>query len=121
MSTEQTLPQYPQDAARPQAAPPGWHKHSDGSQRYWDGYSWTLNEAPVAIPESPLSLLWMGYIMALLVPFVGFTFGIIAATRPSKATANHGVWIITLSVVALITWAAIIAAIANSNTGAYSL
>jgi predicted cobalt transporter CbtA len=82
------------------------------TKRYWDGQSWTgesapsisltPHSAPTVTPEteSAGTLVVAGYIMAVLIPLLGFILGIVATTRPAKATARQGPWILALSVAA---------------------
>jgi hypothetical protein len=75
--------------------------------RYWDGEQWGAKRdrvGPEVTPPEPRkqNVGWLvpcGYVFAVLVPVLGFTLGIIAATRGAKATPRHGIQIILLSVV----------------------
>ena len=57
-----------------------------------------------------LRLVVVSYILAVAMPPLGLILGIVVATRPAKATAKHGIWIILISLVAALVWALIIAA-----------
>lgn len=46
-----------------------------------------------------MGLVIAGYILAVLVPLVGFILGIVAATRPQRRISKHGVWIVVVSIV----------------------
>jgi nitrate/nitrite transporter NarK len=46
-----------------------------------------------------MGLVVAGYILAVVVPLVGFILGIVAATRPQKRISKHGVWIVVVSIV----------------------
>ena len=72
--------------------------------------------------SEPVSgLVIVGYILAALMPGIGFILGIVVATRPDKAIAKHGVWIIVVSVVAFIVWLAIwMAALSAGSATTYS-
>jgi uncharacterized membrane protein YhaH (DUF805 family) len=93
------------------AAGPGWYPNGN-VMRYWDGMEWGEQSRPMAAADDqqsgPGALVWVGYVLAVLMPLIGFILGIVVATRPSKATSKHGVWIIVLSIVAFIVWLAII-------------
>jgi hypothetical protein len=105
----------------PAGAASGWYDVSDRPETkgYWDGERWTGEYAPsisltprsapivVSEGESAGTLVVVGYIMAVLIPVLGFGFGIVAATRPAKATAKQGPGIIVLSVVAFIIYLAL--------------
>lgn len=54
--------------------------------------------------DSAFRLVVLGYITAVAMPLVGFILGIVVATRHTKATSKHGVWIIVLSIIASILW-----------------
>jgi heme A synthase len=51
----------------------------------------------------------LAYILAVSIPPVGFILGAVVAIRFGKPTARHGALIITVSIVAALVWAAIIA------------
>jgi hypothetical protein len=42
-------------------------------------------------------------------PLLGLLIGIVAVTRPARATARHGRWIIAISIVASIIWSLVFA------------
>jgi hypothetical protein len=50
----------------------------------------------------------LGYIFAVIVPFVGLILGIIAATRPAGRARKNGPWIIALATVAFAVWGSVI-------------
>ena len=113
------------------APPAGWYKNPGGpGERYWDGEKWTDSYAkedpqPAVVQPTPSSVERdgekagtfeiVGYIMAVLIPFVGFIMGIIGAAQRRK----HGVWIIVVSVVAFVIWLALISA-SYDTTSSYS-
>jgi uncharacterized membrane protein YeaQ/YmgE (transglycosylase-associated protein family) len=41
-----------------------------------------------------------GYVVAVVLPIVGFVIGVILVNRPEKASIKQGLWMIALSVVA---------------------
>lgn len=129
-STPVVRPQSTAPAAIPPSAPPpaGWYPDpsSQGGQRYWDGAEWTDHRHPAApsygsapaVEEGGTSgLVIGGYVLAFIIPFVGFILGIVVATRPTKAVSKHGIWIIVLSVVAFFFWLAVISS--GSSTSSY--
>jgi hypothetical protein len=69
-----------------------------------------MSEQASSSPEAPRdALVPLGYIFAVLVPFIGLVLGIIAATRSAgSATRRHGPWIIALATVTFAIWAAAI-------------
>jgi multisubunit Na+/H+ antiporter MnhE subunit len=66
--------------------------------------------------QSAGALVPVGYILAVVMPLVGFVIGIVVATRPQKVTSKHGAWIIVVSVIAFIIYFAIIINAAQSAT-----
>jgi hypothetical protein len=106
----------------PKGSAQGWYDVADrpDTKGYWDGQRWTGDYAPsisltprstptvTAERESAGTLVVAGYIMAVLIPLVGFVLGIVATTRPAKATARQGPWIIVLSVVAFVIYLALV-------------
>jgi len=49
-------------------------------------------------------LVVLGYITAVALPLIGLVLGIFVATRGTKATSKHGLWIIVVSIVASVAW-----------------
>jgi len=80
-----------------------------------NGKPWTAdypssNGATANVPSAgPSRLVVLGYITAVALPLIGLVIGIIAVTRPARATARHGRWIIAISIVAAIIWALVFA------------
>jgi uncharacterized membrane protein YhaH (DUF805 family) len=122
MTTTQTPP--------PAVPAAGWYADpsGQGGQRYWNGEQWTdhrqaaapINHwAPSALGEQggTSGLVVVGYILAAVMPIVGFVLGIVVFTRPAKAVSKHGIWIIVVSVVAFILWIAILS---SGSGGDYS-
>lgn len=64
-------------------------------------------------------LVVVGYVMAAVIPLVGFILGIVIATRPDPNTSKHGVWVIVVSVVAAIVWYAIWSSGSSSSSYTY--
>lgn len=116
----------------PQMAAPGWYvEPSTGQQRYWSGLAWGSYAAPMGAPNAPPQyypassapggeyqggLVALGYIFAVLMPFVGFILGIVTVTRPSRATSKHGIWIILLSIVVFLIAVAVLSSNAANTT-----
>jgi hypothetical protein len=61
------------------------------------------------------ALVPLGYLFAVLVPFVGLVLGIIAATRSSLSPRKHGPWIIAVATLAFAGWGAFIYAEVHSS------
>ena len=51
----------------------------------------------------------LGYITAFALPLLGLLLGIVVVTRPDRARARHGRWIIAISIVASVIWALVFA------------
>jgi hypothetical protein len=112
------------DQALPAA---GWYDLPDGSGTgYWTGTDWSTNVMPPPVShvtteakdEFRTGLVVTGYIMAVMMPFVGFILGIVTITRPQKSTSKHGVWIVILScVVFTVVLIALLSAASNSGAG----
>jgi hypothetical protein len=95
----------------PPVVPAGWYAHPSmpNSQGYWDGQAWTDHVAPTAptrtvtqpqVEESFGAISVLGYITAILLPFVGFIIGVVLLfKRPSS-----GIPVIILSIVAFFVW-----------------
>jgi hypothetical protein len=103
-------------ASPPDGSAQGWYDVPDrpNTKGYWDGQRWTGEYAPsmsltprstpavTSESQSAGTLVVAGYIMAVLLPLLGFILGMIATTRPAKATARQGPWIIAVSVAAFV-------------------
>jgi len=61
------------------------------------------------------TLVGLGYLLAVLVPFVGLVLGIIAATRSALYPRKHGPWIIAVATLAFVGWGAVIYAEVHSS------
>jgi hypothetical protein len=57
----------------------------------------------------------VGYILAVVIPLVGFILGIVVVTRSEKAVSKHGPFIIVVSVVAFIVYVALITAASRAT------
>jgi hypothetical protein len=102
---ERVLPPMP-EVAQPRVAA-GWYPDSQmaGTQRYWDGSSWTDHVAPLPAqaPHAAASgapggdsgnLTTVGVVLAILFPIAGFVAGaVLLAKRPS---AGAGVMILSI-------------------------
>lgn len=66
--------------------------------------------------EMPGRLVVLGYITAFAMPLLGLLLGVVCVTRPSKATARHGRWIIVVSLVASVIWALVFLSGALTST-----
>lgn len=96
-------------------APAGWYADPTmvGTQRYWDGSSWSDHVAPgipqpvaaaAAVPaaaDGPSDgVIVAGWITAVVLPIVGFIIGcVLLSKRP-----GHGVPIMVLAVLATLFW-----------------
>src|SRR4051812_9335216 len=109
----------------PPAIPAGWYAHPSmpSTQGYWDGHRWTEHVAPTAPPvpagsqppveESFGAISVLGYITAILIPFVGFVIGVVLLfKRPSS-----GIPVIILSIVAFFVWYSIVVGQSQSTYG----
>jgi general stress protein CsbA len=54
--------------------------------------------------ESIQRLVVLGYITAVAMPPVGVVLGIVLVIRFTAAESKHGMWIIAISIVALVVW-----------------
>ncbi len=61
--------------------PPGWYPAGDGTQRYWDGTTWTNHSAPAAAGHSPAlggaltnderTMAMLSHLLGLFTGFIG--------------------------------------------------
>lgn len=65
--------------------------------------------------QTPGALVPLGYVFAVILPFVGLVLGIIAATRPSLSARRHGPWIIAVAALAFAGWGTLIYTEAQSS------
>ena len=83
----------------------------------WTGDYASSNGATAnARTDTPGRLVVLGYITAFAMPLLGLFLGIVVVTRPAKATARHGRWIIAISIVAGIIWALVFLSGALTST-----
>jgi hypothetical protein len=100
-------------------AAPGWYPHGNVLE-HWDGREWTGETQPLTISTATVTaapvtedggsgLAIAGYVLAVLMPLVGFILGIVAITRPpGHGSKKHGVAIVVVSVVAFVVYLALI-------------
>lgn len=97
-------------AEAPPTPAPGWYPDPKmvDTRRYWDGAEWTDQVAPVErVPErDQTGLIVAGYVLAFLFPIGGFIVGVLLPGRGRQG--KHQTAIITLSVIGLLAWAALI-------------
>jgi len=60
-------------------------------------------------------LVPLGYLFAVIVPFIGLVLGIVAATRSALHPRKHGPWIIALATLAFVVWGGVIYAEVHSS------
>lgn len=65
--------------------------------------------APTVWSVTAYRMVVLAYILAVSIPPIGFTMGVVIAIRFEKPASRQAVWIIALSIVAAIAWVAIIA------------
>jgi hypothetical protein len=95
-------------------APAGWYVHPNGHpglETYWDGTQWTNAQRPIgpAQPEKAKNRtgdIVAGYILAFIMPIVGFIVGIVFTAQ----RRNHGLGILIASVVFFVFWVAVFSA-----------
>jgi hypothetical protein len=73
------------------------------------------NEPKDATEQEGRTLVALGYIFAVIVPFVGLVLGIIAATRSALNPRKHGPWIIAVATLAFAGWGGVIYAEVHSS------
>ncbi len=95
-------------------APPGWYKDStrvDGL-RYWDGQQWTdhvaHHDAPAGISKPSLT---GPILVAILIPLIGFIWGIIMLAR---GNTDGGLPTMIISVVAFVLWSSVLASMGGA-------
>lgn len=110
----------------PEGFPAGWYDDPDvdGARRYYDGEKWTDQFTPppdkqVSEKEGATGTIIVGYVLAVLMPLIGFIIGLTQINR-----STHGKWVVVASCVAFIVWLIIIGAAAsneaaNTCTGYY--
>jgi hypothetical protein len=76
----------------------------------WSGDYVSSNGATADVPrEGQSRLVVLGYITAFALPLLGLLLGIVVVTRPDRARAKHGRWIIGISIVASVIWGLVFA------------
>jgi hypothetical protein len=96
-----------------QAPPPGWYQDPEHpwKERWWSGYQWTGHARQTQDTDTvSSSLLTWTFIMALVIPFVGFVLGIVVM---AKGRGGTGFAAIMLSVLAFLIWSALLAGAAT--------
>ena len=95
------------------APPPGFYDDGSGRQRWWDGAEWTEHRqgaapAPVESEEGDDGLSGTavaGYVLAFLIPFIGFLVGLALIARRDK----HGIGVVLLSTLVFFAYIYIVA------------
>lgn len=107
--------------SNPDKPPAGWHPAPNDPQtlRYWDGDSWTDSYQPATGQSEGKSrnadgVIIFGYIMAVLMPLIGFIVGL---TQINKN--RHGLWIVVVSVAVFVLALALLSAAANDASNSY--
>lgn len=94
--------------------PPGFYPNPNDQTelRYWNGAEWTDEKRPappqmlattIQGEEGP-SIIPVGYVMAIVIPFIGFLIGLGAVFSSSKKVQEGGRGIMALSIVAFFVW-----------------
>lgn len=91
---------------------PGWYPDKNGAARWWDGTKWSnrvrLPQAPPAAAagegKNNGTLLLVGWICALCVPFLGFVLGIVAIAKNEM----QGLGMILVSFLMFFVWSALL-------------
>jgi Protein of unknown function (DUF2510) len=79
--------------------PPGFYDDGSGRQRWWDGGQWTEHRQGAPTPteadedEGISGTAVAGYVLAFLIPFIGFLVGLALIARRDK----HGIGVVLLS------------------------
>lgn len=90
--------------------PAGWYPHPtmSGTQRYWDGKTWTdhiapgIQPAPVVPAQSDHGgLIAAGIVTAIFIPFVGFIIGIVLM---AKDKVGPGLGCMVISFISFLVW-----------------
>jgi hypothetical protein len=105
--------------------PTGWFPDPSrgGTLRYWDGAKWLEVPPPPAAnlaalpppawpPPAPAQedmrdVIALGYVLAVLVPLVGFILGIVLI---AKGRSDHGIGAVVISILAAIVATSLLAA-----------
>jgi len=94
--------------------PAGWYPDPDQveTQRYWTGSEWTDQRAP--LPPKKESNVGVGIALAILLPFVGFIFGIVMLFRGFAS----GLGVMLLSMFSGALWATLILLLTSAGQSA---
>jgi hypothetical protein len=65
--------------------------------------------APKGQSANAYRLVVLAYIIAVSMPPIGVILGLILAIHFDKPASKHGAWVIAVSIVAAVVWAAIVA------------
>jgi hypothetical protein len=95
--------------------PAGWHPdpHDAAMWRWWDGETWTEDRRPrppqdfapeTKERENGGSTATLGYLFAIIMPFVGFFIGIALIARGNRS----GGPVVAVSVIAFFVWLALL-------------
>src|SRR5262245_30660056 len=98
---DESVPVAPYQSVTGSAPPPG--AYYQPPPPYYPAYG-----QPQPQSQGTSGLVICGWIFAFIAPLVGFILGIVTVTRPDPNVSKHGVWIIVASVVAFISWYAIL-------------
>lgn len=100
--------------------PAGWYPDPEQAQtqRYWDGATWTEQRAPM-VPQRPARVAYpendglaaFGWVMALLLPFVGAIVGVVLMSRQDR----RGGSILIFAAVMMVVGFVFISAISSSS------
>lgn len=91
----------------------------EDAARWAARYSGTNGASANLARETLNRVVVLGYITAVAMPPVGLIIGVVLAVRLARPDSRRGLWIIALSIVAAIGWAATLATglvNPNSNT-----
>ncbi|MGH3427771.1 MAG: DUF2510 domain-containing protein [Candidatus Dormibacteraceae bacterium] len=78
--------------------PPGFYNDGSGNQRWWNGEGWGEQRQGIQVPadmsnRSLSGTALVGYLLALLLPFIGFLVGLALIARKDR----HGIGVVLLS------------------------
>jgi hypothetical protein len=96
-----------------QLPPAGWYPDPQlaGTQRYWDGASWTsYRNPPLPDRRQTDNVITAGYVFAVLFPLIGFIIGLTQINRDARWSR-----VVMLSILAAIVWAVLWAALTGDD------